>query len=150
MSSTNSTVEFDSLHRLSQTLRGIPEGSSLPDTSSEASPKPPKSPAQLYFNSHPILEHIENVVNELAITMPSDPYSYLEEYFKKLRVSPSSIQERNSNKKVLSVQVFSHDTSSGLPQKSQIVETKLPANEVDHKFASYLSNLASSVRRGTS
>ena len=148
MSSTNSTVEFDSLHRLSQTLRGIPEGSSLPDSLSEASSKPPKSPAQLYFNSHPILEHIENVVNELAITMPSDPYSYLEEYFKKLRVSSKPITERNSNKKVLSVQVFSHDTSS--PQKSQIVETKLPANEVDHKFASYLSNLASSVRRGTS
>ena len=150
MSSSNSTVEFESLGRLSQTLRGIPERGTLAVSSSDEISLVPKSPAQLYFNSHRILEHIESVVNELAITMPMDPYAYLEEYFRKLRAPPGRRSQRNADNSVLSVQVFSHDTSASSPQKSQIVESKLPANEVDHKFASYLSNLASSIRRGTS
>ena len=153
MSYQNSTVEFESLNRLSQNLKTIPEQAVLPSTSSEPRGVPSKSPAQLYFNTHQILEHIEVVVNELANTMPTDPYLRLQEYFMKLRVSPSSAIGPQSTKSSLSVEVLHHSSLENAPAgspKSQIVETKLPADEVDHTFPSYLSNLASSVRRGTS
>ena len=145
MSSTNSVVEFESLNRLSQNLKTIPEKAVLPSSDSDPRVAPAKSPAQLYFNKHQILEHIETVVNELANTMPSDPYVHLQQYFSKLRSSRSGHQETEA----FSVQVVHHySEESGV--KSQTVESKLPPDEVDHKFASYLSNLASSVRRGTS
>ena len=153
MSATNSTVEFESLNRLSQNLTSIPEQTVLHPSSTEARNSPSKSPAQLYFNQHQILEHIEVVVNELANTMPCDPHRYIQDYFAKLQQPTSNQALTGGTRNNLSIQILRHfpdeSTQIGSP-KSQVVESKLPAEEVDHKFASYLSNLASSVRRGTS
>jgi hypothetical protein len=150
MSSSNSAVEFDSLHRLSLNLRSIPERSILPPSASDNQGAPSKSPAQLYFNAHQILENIEIVVNELADSMPTDPYDHLQRYFENLKKRSIS----KSSESPLVIATFTHIVSGqsdpSSPQKSQLVESKLPADEVDHAFASYLSNLASSVRRGTS
>ncbi len=149
MSATNSTVEFESLNRLSQTLKSIPEQSG----SFDSGVAPSKSPAQLYFNKHQILENIEIVVNELAHKMPSDPYRYLQEYFERITNSNARSHAKADSGPELSVEVARHypDETTGVGSpNSQTVETKLPVEEVDYQFASYLSNLASSVRRGTS
>lgn len=116
------------------------------------SPVPQKSPAQLYFNKHRIMESIEELVHELASKLPDDPYLSMSERFGSMAETgfPPAL---SSKKSVLSIASHIHaNVGTSMPSttiRRLEVEVKLPPGEIDEKFPSYLSELASSVRRST-
>lgn len=116
------------------------------------SPVPQKSPAQLYFNKHRIMESIEEMVHELALKLPDDPYLLMSERFRSMAAT-APLVSISCKKSELSLASYIHaNVGTSLPSNAvrrHEVEVKLPPGEIDEKFPSYLSELASSVRRGT-
>ena len=157
MSLNHSDVEFESLRLMKKELSRFTHGGADRSPASEHVGEmtvPAKSPAQLYFNKHRIIERIEDLVNQLAEKMPEDPDSFVAHYFSSSGGTKSACQSVSKENIVqLSVQSFCiincDSISNASKSQSREIEVRLPANEVDDKFSSYLSNLATSIRRST-
>lgn len=114
-----------------------------------------KSPAQIYFNRHRIMECLEEAVHDLALKLPDDPYAHLSSFFHSksspASTAPVSVSEKKPLMRIVSTSVISVDTLviPGAPSRSDAVENKAPEVDIDSRFVSYLTDLASSVRRGT-
>ena len=118
---------------------------------------PQKSPAQIYFNKHRIMDFIEEAVHDLASKLPSDPFAYLANLCKsRSSIASPALESRPGERRFqVASQIHVHIDPTAvvsppalLKQKS-VVEIKLPPDEVDDQFASYLTNLATSIRRTT-
>lgn len=114
-----------------------------------------KSPAQVYFNRHRIMECLEEAVHELALKLPEDPYGYLSDFFrsKSSTVSAGHTAEGMHSAIVtvcdVSVNTLAEEGKFAEVSTKNLAELVLPPEELDTEFVSYLSDLASSVRRGT-
>jgi hypothetical protein len=110
---------------------------------------PQKSPAQVYFNKHQIMDSIEDVVHEVALNLPERPFKFMSDWFRNKEGVVVVTKVQSPRQFSLTSQLHAMLNPQTTGTSSSNVETKLPPEEVDEKFVSYLSQLATTVRRGT-
>jgi hypothetical protein len=152
MSSNHSDVELESLRLKQREHSNIPSPDSNVLKAADSPSRlgaPSKSPAQQYFNKHRIIERIEDAMNHVAEELPDDPFSFLAAHFSGI---PYEVKHRSNVQ--FSMQSFEvincNPLSDSFKAQPKEIGTRLPPNEVDEGFSSYLSSLATSIRKTTS
>lgn len=146
---TNSVLGSESVNldsRMGELKSSLDSGSNCGST---------KSPAQVYFNRHRIMECLEEAVHELALKLPEDPYAYLSEFFRSKANSVSSLFTAEAKHLGIvtvcdfSIQTLAEEEKFAESSPKNLTDLILAPEDLDTEFVSYLSELASSVRRGT-